>query len=385
MDNYFGSPALENFFLVLPYNMTIEKQSRTPVSRKRIGIFDIYLWQREVPADTANTVNVVLSKPPLSREDLVPLSEVIERTVNDDGVGHDMLIDLDTGRLFTPPSKDLFEDEAKALGWINQNEIDAMGETKPSVRGLVGMEMIAIPIANERWGSMTPAELDDTLKLTRPGTPAVMSAKGELPATFLFKTREGGMGILQIVEGHWGSAPRHMKIRYRMLRHGNARVIRTASDAEQKASDLFSSKGWKLWGQGKHAEAEGMFQKAVEKNPFNAHAWNGLGWAQFNQGRPRAAHEAFEKCLTIEPAHAGALNGLGWVAKGDGKTDEAIAYWERAVAALPSATAALNGLAQIYTELKQHDKAVAVYEQWLQVEPDNDRVIKALEKAREAC
>jgi len=62
MNNYFGSPVLENFFLVIPYNMRIAEQSSKYVSRKRLGIFEIYMWQREVPANTNNTVNAVLAK-----------------------------------------------------------------------------------------------------------------------------------------------------------------------------------------------------------------------------------------------------------------------------------------------------------------------------------
>ena len=42
-----------------------------------------------------------------------------------------------------------------------------------------------------------------------------MTGRGELPATYAFKTREGGMGILQIV-GFTGK-PKGVKIRYKMV------------------------------------------------------------------------------------------------------------------------------------------------------------------------
>ena len=57
-----------------------------------------------------------------------------------------------------------------------------------------------------------------------PGTPAVMSGKGELPATFLFQTREGGMGMLQIVGGQWGRKPRQVNIRYKILGYAGGGV-----------------------------------------------------------------------------------------------------------------------------------------------------------------
>jgi len=62
MNNHFGSPVLENFFLVAPYNIQITEQSSNYISRKKLGIFEIFLWQKEVPANTSNTVNVVLAK-----------------------------------------------------------------------------------------------------------------------------------------------------------------------------------------------------------------------------------------------------------------------------------------------------------------------------------
>ena len=62
MNNHFGSPVLESFFLVIPTEVAIVKQSREYISRKRIGDLDVYLWQREVPQNTTNAVNVVLKK-----------------------------------------------------------------------------------------------------------------------------------------------------------------------------------------------------------------------------------------------------------------------------------------------------------------------------------
>ena len=154
------------------------------------------------------------------------------------------------------------------------------------------------------------------------------------------------------------------------------------TDAERKSAELLSSKAWKLLGDRKMPRAEEMFQKAVDKDPSNSNAWNGLGWSQFNQDMPLNAKEAFEKCLKIEPKHAAALNGLGWIAKGQGKTDEAIGYWEKAVKAVPTATAALNGLTQTYMELKQYDRAVKYYQMWLDAEPNNADAKAGLKKAK---
>jgi tetratricopeptide (TPR) repeat protein len=149
-------------------------------------------------------------------------------------------------------------------------------------------------------------------------------------------------------------------------------------------SEEYAAKGWKLWQERKLADAQEVFERAVQLDPTNANAWNGLGWSQFNQGKPQAAKVSFEKCLAAEPKHAAALNGLGWIAKNEGKTDDAIHYWEKAIEALPSATAALNGLATTYMELQQYEKAIQYYEQWLKYEPESRFAKTGLEKAKAA-
>ncbi len=158
----------------------------------------------------------------------------------------------------------------------------------------------------------------------------------------------------------------------------------SVSAKDKRAAENLSANGWQLWGQRKLAEAQKVFERAVDKDPGNANAWNGLGWSQFNQGKNLNAKESFEKCLEIEPKHAAALNGLGWIAKAQNKVDEAIGHWEKAVKAAPTATASLNGLATTYMERKDYDKAVKYYRMWLDAEPKNADAKAGLEKAKTA-
>ncbi|MBN1256102.1 MAG: hypothetical protein JXA52_00195, partial [Planctomycetes bacterium] len=148
---------------------------------------------------------------------------VIERVVNDDGAGVDFFVDLDKNLDFTPPAGlGRAGEEAAAFEWIAENGIDVSGETAQGFRGLVGINMIATPFPGERWETVTPEQIlqDEAIAHGTPGTPAVMSAKGELPETFLFKTREGGVGILQIT-GFIDQVPRGVKIRYKLVRQGD--------------------------------------------------------------------------------------------------------------------------------------------------------------------
>jgi len=145
------------------------------------------------------------------------------------------------------------------------------------------------------------------------------------------------------------------------------------------ARDL-ALEGWRLWRHRKLAEAEAKFRQAVEKDPANADAWNGLGWAQQNQGKSVSAKASFIKALTIDPKLAAALNGLGWIAKAEGKTNDAIDYWTQAVEAMPTATAAISGLAATYLEVGRPDKAEKYYRMWLEAEPGNKDAAAGVEK-----
>jgi hypothetical protein len=86
--------------------------------------------------------------------------------------------------------------------------------------------MAVIPIAAEKWETISPKRLADELSIAKGGIPAVMSAMGKLPVTYTFKTREGGMGVVQILEMQHNKKPRHFRIRYKMLQE-RTKIIAT--------------------------------------------------------------------------------------------------------------------------------------------------------------
>ena len=148
---------------------------------------------------------------------LVTLGPVVELTVNDDNAGKDFFVDLDAGRLVTPPADLDHSDENAVMTWIRSSRVDAMAETSVSVQGLIGFDMVVQPVASELWDSVT-AETILTRDMLATGTgfaPAPMPGKGPLPVTYMFRTREGGLGILQIVG--FAEDPKGVKIRYRMV------------------------------------------------------------------------------------------------------------------------------------------------------------------------
>ncbi|MHC4655350.1 MAG: tetratricopeptide repeat protein [Planctomycetota bacterium] len=173
-NNHYGSPVLENFFLVVPLDVSIVEQSREYATRKTFDMCEIYHWQKEVPANTTNKVDVVLAR--TKTVSVGSFGPVMERVINDNGEEKHWLIDFETGRLFSP-STETRSDEAFSR-WIAENRIDAMGETRTSSPGLYGFDMEAIPIAAETWETISPKGLADALSIAKSGIRTVMSAKG---------------------------------------------------------------------------------------------------------------------------------------------------------------------------------------------------------------
>ena len=142
---------------------------------------------------------------------------VIERVVNH--TGENCLIDLDSGKLCTLPAEVAQEGSKAAIGWSEKQGIDAGGGMQPEIMGLIGFDVIVFPVRNEAWERMSAANLstdnESAFKSAKPGNPVFLTGKGELPVTYIFKTREGGMGILQIVG--FTEDPKGVKIRYKMV------------------------------------------------------------------------------------------------------------------------------------------------------------------------
>jgi len=376
MQNNFGQYAYETFFLAVPQGTVLSGQSEEYTGKGTANNWDIYWWKKVVQQDENHVEQVMLKK----AEIRYTFGPVTEKIINDDGVGEDFMFDLDTGKSFSASDAKKWA-ETSGIGqeksledFIMKSGVDLFGET--SKKSLMGINMIAMPTHNERW-DISPEDVIEQISMGKAGSPIPLSADGELPKTFVFKTGQGGMGILQITEMQAGKAPRHFKIRYKMLQRATIDLRQ-----DKMAAENLTSQGWKLWGQRKLTEAEGKFKEAIAKDPKSEGAYQGLGWAQLNQGKKLNAKDSFEKCIKLNSKNSAALNGLGWIAYGQGNKDEAISWWEKAIEAQPDATASLNGLAQVYMERKEYDKAIKYYEMWLKAEPNNKQAKEGLEKAK---
>ncbi|HUT29377.1 MAG TPA: hypothetical protein VMX13_06265 [Sedimentisphaerales bacterium] len=128
--------------------------------------------------------------------------------------GHDSCIDFDTGKTFTLP--DHLRDDAKGREiWCLEKGIDAYVCWKDGgVLGLQGVGLSAGQVEQELWrrGHSEAAARARTLKLQED---LFMEYDG-LASHFIFRTHEGGLGIVKIINQGPDGGSRYLRLRYKI-------------------------------------------------------------------------------------------------------------------------------------------------------------------------
>lgn len=113
----------------------------------------------------------------------------------------------------------------QVLEWARNHQADVfaflkVNEGKVETCGLLGPNLLAPPVDNEAWEEMTPAQVAQQVRgrLHQWGfipLVAQMTAEETFPRTWLFQTRSGRTGMLQVT----GAAenPRGVKMRYKLV------------------------------------------------------------------------------------------------------------------------------------------------------------------------
>jgi serine/threonine protein kinase/tetratricopeptide (TPR) repeat protein len=164
---------------------------------------------------------------------------VIERTINRAAVGSNSLIRFKTGELHSPPPETT--NSAPAIyRWAQRQGLDAgVGIINSNV--LSGFDMVALPAPVQCWEELTPAQAVKRLESQSLDSFRIMlhGHTAKLPETCVFKTREGGIGILQVME-HLSDPP-GLKVRYKYL-HQPPAV--TQEDSSSVAAESWSPELW---------------------------------------------------------------------------------------------------------------------------------------------
>ncbi len=147
-------------------------------------------------------------------------------------------IDLDTGRLL---SKGSFDTENPPTG------IDAIAVVSPTTNGLYGIDMRAArEIASSDWETWTTQQVNELAagSMAKPPTDRRLLGGYPSPSSFLFQTREGGVGLLQITG--FTEDPRGVKIGYKLVQNGRPGTAGSTLKSNMPADVRFTFKDGKI-------------------------------------------------------------------------------------------------------------------------------------------
>jgi len=161
-------------------------------------------------------------------------SSIVELVVNCGRTKRDIFVDFDSGKLLSLPDDLDTQPKNVIVDWIRKSGVDAWGRMAPEVMGLVGYDMVALGVDNHYW-DLAADTVADRLAIKSTDSPILVRVEAGLPATYLIKTREHGLGVLQILG--FTKNPERVKIRYKMLEKAPSEETDAQLEVEQSSSE----------------------------------------------------------------------------------------------------------------------------------------------------
>lgn len=116
-------------------------------------------------------------------------------------------------------------------------------------------------------------------------------------------------------------------------------------------------------------EAESLYRRAVEIDPWLAIAYTNLGNICFRRNQEPEAEKLYKKALGIDPVQPEAQYNLGYVMLERGEAAVAVEYFRGALRSDPRFADAYFNLAMAYEQTGQVDKAKPCWRRYLEIEP----------------
>jgi len=134
-------------------------------------------------------------------------------------------------------------------------------------------------------------------------------------------------------------------------------------------ADAICNEAVTLHRQGKLAEAEQLYLKALAGAPRHADANHLLGVLRHQQGRTGEAITLLEIALKEQPNSPDMLSNHAGMLKTVGRSDEAFAVYEKVLTIAPNHPGALNGRGAVLLDRNRYDEALAAYDAALAADP----------------
>ena len=116
-------------------------------------------------------------------------------------------------------------------------------------------------------------------------------------------------------------------------------------------------------------QAEALYKRALELDPWLAIAYTNLGNIRFRRGDDEAAEKLYGKALSLDAKQPEAQYNLGYVMLERGHPDEAVRYFKGAIASDPQFADAYFNLAMAYEQAGDPAKARPSWRKYLEIEP----------------
>lgn len=148
-------------------------------------------------------------------------------------------------------------------------------------------------------------------------------------------------------------------------------ALSEAIEQSPQQAELYLSRGYVYYRQGRYLSAFMNFNRAAELDPESPAAWNGRGAARAMAGEVEPAVKDFDKALSLAPAYLPALVNLGNTAAARGAYDRAAALYQRGMAADAGDPLVFYNTGVVYLKTGQAKEAVAILEKAVQADPDH--------------
>lgn len=116
-------------------------------------------------------------------------------------------------------------------------------------------------------------------------------------------------------------------------------------------------------------QAEGLYRRALELDPWLAIAYTNLGNICFRRNDDRQAEELYRRALGIDSLQPEAQYNLGYVMLERGKPNEAVEFFKGAITSDPRFADAYFNLAMAYEQVGDPGKARPCWRKYLDLEP----------------
>jgi len=138
--------------------------------------------------------------------------------------------DLDKGIAVSGSNTPHNLDGAEFEEWARKSGADVCAIVSTQNPGYMDLAarggFIGLPVREELWNTASAADIERMLASARPQIGVLlMESYGDLSATFAFKTREGGQGLLQILGA--STNPPGVKIRYKLVQNAGTAPAQT--------------------------------------------------------------------------------------------------------------------------------------------------------------